>query len=367
MHGIDYYELLGVGSDASAAEIKSAYRSLVRAMHPDTGGTPATFRLLRQAYETLHDPDQRASYDRERASEAVPAPRTAGTSIRDRPARSRRRAFGEDPRFVAAVPRLAPDRIPWWDAVDPSERVELARPAPGHGPLLVVIGGLLVLLLPVALPIEFVTLAAIWLLVALVSGVAAGWLGNRLLGNLRTEREFAAEFGTARVFGRVGVEDDQWGERLTAELLDTYLTRLPGARIFHGLALPDSVFADIDHAVLCGTRLVLLESKTWLPGHYGTQDGGTLWRNGRRFRGGATRLADAVTAYQDLLPGVTVRGALVLYPSRAGEISTDESAEAIVPPLTPEQFVRSIGAWLAADPSAIDPETFRTVLEHVVA
>jgi len=41
-----------------------------------------------------------------------------------------------------------------------------------------------------------------------------------------------------------------------------------GVRIFHGLAWPGSVFTDIDHALLCGRRLVLIESKSWLPGHY---------------------------------------------------------------------------------------------------
>lgn len=46
------------------------------------------------------------------------------------------------------------------------------------------------------------------------------------------------------------------------------------------------MFADVDHAVLCGKRLVLIESKIWLPGHYETAEDGRLLRNGRPFRGG---------------------------------------------------------------------------------
>ncbi len=59
----DYYELLGVAPSASADEIKNAYRKAVRTAHPDAGGTPGLFRLITQAYETLHDPDARAAYD----------------------------------------------------------------------------------------------------------------------------------------------------------------------------------------------------------------------------------------------------------------------------------------------------------------
>ncbi|TDW97877.1 J domain-containing protein [Kribbella sp. VKM Ac-2566] len=64
MSGADHYEVLNVERTASAAEIKTAYRKLVRQVHPDQGGNAALFRLVQEAWNTLSDPAKRASYDR---------------------------------------------------------------------------------------------------------------------------------------------------------------------------------------------------------------------------------------------------------------------------------------------------------------
>jgi hypothetical protein len=119
--------------------------------------------------------------------------------------------------------------------------------------------------------------------------------------------------------------------------------------------------------VLRGHRLVLIESKLWLPGHYTADDLGTLWRNGHPFRGGGIRLPAGVAAYAELLPGIEVRGALVVYPSRAGEVTTSEPPEVPAPPMSAELFVREIGEWLAAEPATVDRDAFRIVLDRLVS
>jgi len=63
----DYYSVLGVGREASSEEIKKAFRTLARKLHPDVNKEPnATdkFKEINEAYSVLSDPEKRAKYDR---------------------------------------------------------------------------------------------------------------------------------------------------------------------------------------------------------------------------------------------------------------------------------------------------------------
>ena len=59
----DYYDILGVKKDASADEIRKAFRTLARKHHPDAGGDEERFKELNEAYEVLSDEEKRAEYD----------------------------------------------------------------------------------------------------------------------------------------------------------------------------------------------------------------------------------------------------------------------------------------------------------------
>jgi len=63
----DYYATLGVARDASADDIKKAFRKLARLYHPDTAKDKKTaeakFKEINEANEVLSDPDKRRKYD----------------------------------------------------------------------------------------------------------------------------------------------------------------------------------------------------------------------------------------------------------------------------------------------------------------
>lgn len=66
MNNTEFYERLGVSKDASADDIKKAYRRMSKKYHPDINkeaGAEQKYKDVQEAYETLSDSQKRAAYD----------------------------------------------------------------------------------------------------------------------------------------------------------------------------------------------------------------------------------------------------------------------------------------------------------------
>jgi DnaJ family protein A protein 2 len=59
-----FYDILGVAKNATADEIKKAFRRKALKEHPDKGGDPEKFKELAMAHEVLSNPEKRELYDR---------------------------------------------------------------------------------------------------------------------------------------------------------------------------------------------------------------------------------------------------------------------------------------------------------------
>lgn len=166
-----------------------------------------------------------------------------------------------------------------------------------------------------------------------------------------------------RVFGRAGesltkgwvpftrdaVEKGVEGERRTALALEALL-RIPGTRIVHGLKFPGSRVADVDHAVLNGDRVVFIDSKFWMPGHYRWDGPSALLVRAPRRTERRTVHMDTVLQHpriRAVAPNVACR--IILHPSRPGAITFAPDGQVSpdgIHATTVQDGVESIGRWL---------------------
>ncbi|MEU4356173.1 J domain-containing protein [Streptomyces virginiae] len=122
----DHYAVLGLRAEASPEQITSAYRMLIRALHPDArpgvASADAELAAVIDAYQTLHDPLRRSAYDTERGQERQAASRPVRIPVRVRSATDAgARPHGphlhsaEYPRTLVSLPHVDPfDRLVAW-------------------------------------------------------------------------------------------------------------------------------------------------------------------------------------------------------------------------------------------------------------
>lgn len=83
----DYYEILGVNTQATPEEIKDAYKKLAKAYHPDKHqGDPIyveKFKSLQEAYSTLSDAQKRREYDMYIANQPKKQPSSQKTNTQE--------------------------------------------------------------------------------------------------------------------------------------------------------------------------------------------------------------------------------------------------------------------------------------------
>jgi hypothetical protein len=104
---VDYYRVLDVGSSATEAEIKSAYRLAAKGAHPDAGGTAQAMERVNEAYAVLGDPLARRDFDARRTlarhQEPVPHRPSAVHTSQDpftTPVSNHRSSHGHHPALI---------------------------------------------------------------------------------------------------------------------------------------------------------------------------------------------------------------------------------------------------------------------------
>lgn len=393
---ITHYEVLGISKTADAAEIKRAYQRRLRTAHPDMGGSTGLFRLVQEAYEVLSDPIRRQAYDRNPNGKNSGHDRGGNTQgTRQEQTRSRSDSSQRRPEAAFADMEQPPSPLSWTGPdveyrpplTPPSGKPEkIRRPAPAWTrtwrTVFIVLGSVFTFPPLVATIWYFCNsqtnpnwlstwtaclfatalTAGFWFVLAMLpkwwttrkrpappAVLASAYLVEELIG-----RNVHGAPGRGLSVGRFGdkAEIGAEGEKRTARLItDSVLPAIPAARLINGLHWPGSEHADLDHAVIAGNRIALIDSKMWADGAY-WWDNKRLFRNGRELK--AFGLGAGVEAIRAAYPGFVVEGWVVLH-SPTGRLALPSVERAGMFPLpgrapirlvTPLELVSEIHAFL---------------------
>jgi hypothetical protein len=154
-----------------------------------------------------------------------------------------------------------------------------------------------------------------------VPGQTAGTAGGSLAG-----ATFTANKGVAAAGAR--------GERQTAAILDELATRIGGPSVLHDLSIPvPGVSANVDHVVVSGRKITIIDTKVWAGNIYWTIAGKTYrglsrfkvtGKNGDSFPAEKRTLPMARDAYAKYLgiPATDIRLGLIIWPTGPKALST---------------------------------------------
>jgi hypothetical protein len=136
----------------------------------------------------------------------------------------------------------------------------------------------------------------------------------------------AGAAGTVGQFGATRATHGQVGEQVVGAELERQLAGRPLARLFHDVGVPGvDTGANVDHVWVEGDSVILVDSKSWLPGVYTRDVNGHAWRDGQPFEpADGMWLNTAVNAFQDALPNSIVFGVVIARPSRHGVLDFDQ-------------------------------------------
>lgn len=443
--GMNYYRLLGVSEKATGAEIKKAHLKKARQFHPDMpNGDMELYTMVQEAYETLANPDTRASYDAQLngtttpQQETVPEEPVAATwgqestwgEEEERPAANPRPTNRKRPSVV--VPTYDENALSWTKQVPPVEDVKInVRPfrasnkvflpiifalaalgiasdvamanwTTGIAHTLMVAAGI-ALVIPIVLNfiperimrvgfcsfikrLSYVA-AVVGALGMALSPITLAFITAPLAGAIMLARYWhQSKYGVkmipessvnAEIFGIPGDLDDaigkfgarnvelgKRGEKRTAEMLEAFVRYLRTPRIFHGLRFPGSKVADVDHAVLYGKKLALIDSKMWEPAYYQFDEFGQLIKDSK-LGGYETRemnFISAVEGYARMFPELEVQGWVLVHPTRQNEaLEFGNNEYARVRMNTAQVCMEEVGQWFTANNTKTDVLNRKTV------
>jgi hypothetical protein len=135
---------------------------------------------------------------------------------------------------------------------------------------------------------------------------------------------------SAGLYGKAAVTAGARGETATAKILDLLL-EIPGTTVLHGLKFPGSANADVDHAIVNGRVVILVDSKQFRAGQYAWAEGeGTVIENTKTGTRYANHMASARRGYRSILGSRAEVYAIVLMHGKNATVGPNNTADGVL-------------------------------------